>query len=202
MQIQTLACLIYYLSTIILLIREAKSLDPFLRKLRGRRSVKFGTVIDYIEKECRMLIFFKIMPKITIINHNLKCCAGQPHTRCSSTTQATVHRRRCKNTAGLGSLSIYKYVKQNFGPLFTKNTLTEEFEIWLIFFKIMPTKYIKLIKRHYTHYHAFDIYTHIQSLAILLDSPQIFRICIVLCDFCHTYLFFEGIIFHLYLFSS
>jgi hypothetical protein len=35
--------------------------------------VKFGTVIDYIEKECRMLIFFKIMPKITIINHNYKC---------------------------------------------------------------------------------------------------------------------------------
>ena len=46
----------------ILLIREAKTLNPFLRKLRGRRSVKFGTVIDYIE-ECRMHIFFKIMPK-------------------------------------------------------------------------------------------------------------------------------------------
>ena len=30
----------------------------------------------------------------------------------SSTTQATVHRRRCKNTSGLESLSIYKYVKQ------------------------------------------------------------------------------------------
>ena len=41
-----------------LLIREAKTLDPFLRKLRGRRSVKFGTVIDYIEEKCRMLIFF------------------------------------------------------------------------------------------------------------------------------------------------
>jgi len=45
--------------SIILLIREAKSLDPFLRKLRGRRSVKFDTVVDYIEKECRMLIYFK-----------------------------------------------------------------------------------------------------------------------------------------------
>jgi hypothetical protein len=28
-------------------------------------------------------------------------------------------------------------------------------------FLIMPTKYIKLIKRHYIHYHAFDIHTHI-----------------------------------------
>ena len=54
--------------SIILLIREAKTLDPFLRKLRGHRSVKFGTVILYKEKECRMLIFFfKIMPTITII---------------------------------------------------------------------------------------------------------------------------------------
>ena len=44
--------------SIILLIREAKTLDPFLRKLRGRRSVKYGTVIDYIEEKCRMLIFF------------------------------------------------------------------------------------------------------------------------------------------------
>ena len=45
--------------SIILLIRETKSLDPFLRKLRRRRSVKFDTVIVYIEKEYRMLIFFK-----------------------------------------------------------------------------------------------------------------------------------------------
>jgi len=28
----------------------------------------------------------------------------------------------------------------------------------------MPTKYIKLIKRHYTHYHAFDIHKHIYYL--------------------------------------
>ena len=35
--------------SIILLIREAKTLDTFLRKLRGRRSVKFGTVIHYKE---------------------------------------------------------------------------------------------------------------------------------------------------------
>ena len=56
------------LLSIILLIREAKTLDPFLRKLRELRSVKFGTVILYKEEECRMLIFcFQIMPKITII---------------------------------------------------------------------------------------------------------------------------------------
>ena len=36
--------------SIILLIREAKTLDPFLRKLLGRRSVKFGTVIHYKEE--------------------------------------------------------------------------------------------------------------------------------------------------------
>jgi len=60
-----------------LLIREAKTLDPFLQKWRGRRSVKFGVVILYKEEKCRMLIFFKkIMPKITIINDNLKLCAG------------------------------------------------------------------------------------------------------------------------------
>ena len=99
--------------SIILLIREAKNLDPFLRKLRERRSVKFGTVIHYKEEERRKLTFFLKQCKITIINLNLKCWAGQPHTRGSSTTQGTVHRRRCKNTAGLESLSIYKYVKQN-----------------------------------------------------------------------------------------
>ena len=38
------------LLSIILLIREAKTLDPFLRKLHGRRSVKFGTVIHYKEE--------------------------------------------------------------------------------------------------------------------------------------------------------
>ena len=60
----------------ILLIREAKPLDLFLRKF-CERSVKFGTVIDYIEEKCRMLIFFfEVMPKITKINHNLKCWAG------------------------------------------------------------------------------------------------------------------------------
>jgi hypothetical protein len=37
--------IIYYL----LLLREAKALDPFLPKLRGRRSVKFSTVIHYKE---------------------------------------------------------------------------------------------------------------------------------------------------------
>ena len=36
--------------SIILLIREAKTLDPFLRKFRGRRSVKFGTDIHYKEE--------------------------------------------------------------------------------------------------------------------------------------------------------
>ena len=49
---------------------EQKTLDLFFRKLRGRRSVKFGTVIAYMEKECRMPIFKKIMPKISIINLN------------------------------------------------------------------------------------------------------------------------------------
>ena len=42
---------------IYMLMREAKTLYPFLRKLHGRRSVKFGTIMVYIEKECRMLIF-------------------------------------------------------------------------------------------------------------------------------------------------
>ena len=37
-------------SIILLLLRETKTLDPFLRKLRGRRSVKFGTVIHYKEE--------------------------------------------------------------------------------------------------------------------------------------------------------
>ena len=46
------------LLSIILLIREAKTLDPFLRKLRGRWSVKFGTVILYKEEKCRMVILF------------------------------------------------------------------------------------------------------------------------------------------------
>ena len=45
--------------------------------------------------------------------------------RGSSTTQATVHRRRCKNTADLESLSIYKYVKQKLWTPFYENTRTE-----------------------------------------------------------------------------
>jgi hypothetical protein len=65
----------------------------------------------------------------------------------SSTTQATVHRRRYKNTGGLESLSKYKYVKQKlWTPFYEKNIQTEKYEIWLIFFLIMPTKYIKLKK--------------------------------------------------------
>ena len=52
--------------------------------------------------------------------------------RGSSTTQATVHRMRCKNTADLESLSIYiyKYVKQKLWTLFTKIERTKECDIW------------------------------------------------------------------------
>ena len=39
-----------------LLIREAKTLDPILRKLRERRSVKFGSY-GLHRGEVRMLIF-------------------------------------------------------------------------------------------------------------------------------------------------
>jgi hypothetical protein len=39
------------------LIREGKSLYPFLSKLRGRRSVRFGIVKVYVEKECRKIKF-------------------------------------------------------------------------------------------------------------------------------------------------
>ena len=44
--------------SITLLIREEITLDPFLRKLCGRWSVKCSTVILHKEKECKMLIFF------------------------------------------------------------------------------------------------------------------------------------------------
>jgi hypothetical protein len=37
------------------LIREGKPLYPFLSKLRARRSVKFGIVKVYVEKECRKI---------------------------------------------------------------------------------------------------------------------------------------------------
>jgi hypothetical protein len=37
------------------LIREGKTLYPFLSKLRGRRSVRFGIVKVYVEKECRKI---------------------------------------------------------------------------------------------------------------------------------------------------
>ena len=40
----------FSLLSYILLIREAKTLDPFLRKLRGCRSMKFGKVIHYKEE--------------------------------------------------------------------------------------------------------------------------------------------------------
>ena len=36
----------------------------------------------------------------------------------------------------------------------------------------MPTKYIKLIKRHYTHYHAIDIHTHIHIYIILFMAAR------------------------------
>jgi hypothetical protein len=40
-----------------LLIREGKPLYPFLSKLRARRSVRFGIVKVYVEKECRKIKF-------------------------------------------------------------------------------------------------------------------------------------------------
>jgi hypothetical protein len=40
-----------------ILIREGKPLYPFLSKLRARRSVRFGTVKVYAEKECRKIKF-------------------------------------------------------------------------------------------------------------------------------------------------
>jgi hypothetical protein len=38
-----------------ILIREGKPLYPFLSKLRARRSVRFGIVKVYVEKECRKI---------------------------------------------------------------------------------------------------------------------------------------------------
>jgi hypothetical protein len=40
-----------------LVIREGKPLYPFLSKLRARRSVRFGIVKVYAEKECRKIKF-------------------------------------------------------------------------------------------------------------------------------------------------
>ena len=69
-----------------------------------------------------MLILKKIMPHISIINHNSKCWAVQPHTRGISTTQVAVHRRRCYNTAGLESLLCkYEYLKQNVWTIYYEN---------------------------------------------------------------------------------
>jgi hypothetical protein len=39
------------------LIREGKPLYPFLSKLCARRSVRFGIVKVYVEKECRKIKF-------------------------------------------------------------------------------------------------------------------------------------------------
>jgi hypothetical protein len=38
-----------------ILIREGKPLYPFLRKMGARRSVRFGMVKVYVEKECRKI---------------------------------------------------------------------------------------------------------------------------------------------------
>jgi hypothetical protein len=40
-----------------ILIREGKPLYPFLSKLCARRSVRFGIVKVYVEKECRKIKF-------------------------------------------------------------------------------------------------------------------------------------------------
>jgi hypothetical protein len=42
---------------IYILIREGKPLYPFLSKLRARRSMRFGIVKVYVEKECRKIKF-------------------------------------------------------------------------------------------------------------------------------------------------
>lgn len=53
------------ITSISILISEAKTLYQYLRKLRERRSIKFGAVIVSIE-ECRLLIFFQNNQKTTI----------------------------------------------------------------------------------------------------------------------------------------
>jgi hypothetical protein len=40
-----------------ILIRKGKPLYPFLSKLRARRTVRFGIVKVYMEKECRKMQF-------------------------------------------------------------------------------------------------------------------------------------------------
>jgi hypothetical protein len=47
----------HFLSLIHILIREGKLLYPFLGKLGARRSVIFGIVKVYVEKECRKIKF-------------------------------------------------------------------------------------------------------------------------------------------------
>jgi hypothetical protein len=47
----------FYFIIIYILIREGKPLYPFLSKLRARRSVRFGIVKVYVEKECRKIKF-------------------------------------------------------------------------------------------------------------------------------------------------
>jgi hypothetical protein len=49
--------LIYNLNDRTVLIREGKPLYPFLSKLDARRSVRFGIVKVYVEKECRKVKF-------------------------------------------------------------------------------------------------------------------------------------------------
>lgn len=57
---QAFKSLHYAVSMYIILICEAKT-QSFVRKLRERSSIQFPTLIDNIEKECKMLIFFFLL---------------------------------------------------------------------------------------------------------------------------------------------
>ena len=75
----------------------------------------------------------------------------------------------------LNNVSIYKYLRKSYVPLFTKLAQTEDCEIWhsnslyregVQYYNIFLKhclKYMKSIKKHYTHNHVFDIQTHIYT---------------------------------------
>jgi hypothetical protein len=48
---------VFFIKYVSFIIREGKHLYPFLSKLRARRSVRFGIVKVYVEKECRKIKF-------------------------------------------------------------------------------------------------------------------------------------------------
>ena len=116
-------------------------------------------------------IFLKIIPKITIIKNVVLC----------SRIQGALPQHRRLFTEGAAkrqqALNHYLYVNmwsKNFVPLFTKIAQTEEYEIWhsynlyrqgvenvnIFLNNSYKIHYINK-KRHYTHFHAFDLHTHI-----------------------------------------